>query len=365
MDANTATRADAVRFLEALAPDGALTFSTFTDTRPRPARDPLARILQGDYWRNVGTLAKLNAQGAGVCVMVNRGDAKGRKAENVQAIRAVFLDLDSAPLAPVMAAPIPPPIVCESSPGKHHAYWPIAEMPLADFRNAQQALAAQYGGDPAVCDLPRVMRLPGYLHAKGEPFTSRLLHCDPVQPWRWPSFAEMMVLPFTATRAANRAEQYREGERNPALYRFACGLRGQGHDKGEALRRVHVANAQKCFPLLDAGEVASIVANAWQGEAQGFVKLPNAMLDSEAFRALPDKGKIALLALSRQYNGANNGRLALTRAIATRWRLDKRRRSDGLEACELADLIECTARGMSASPGHRASPDMFRLLFVP
>jgi len=28
-------------------------------------------------------------------------------------------------------------------------------------------------------------------------------------------------------------------------------------------------------------------------------------------------------------------------------------------------LIECTARGMSASPGHRASPDMFRLLFVP
>jgi hypothetical protein len=27
--------------------------------------------------------------------------------------------------------------------------------------------------------------------------------------------------------------------------------------------------------------------------------------------AMPDKGKIALLALSRQYNGANNGRLRI------------------------------------------------------
>src|SRR3546814_2261987 len=89
-----------------------------------------------------------------------------------------------------MAAPIPPAIVCESSPGKHHAYWPVADMPLGDFKRAQQSLAALYGGDPAVCDLPRIMRLPGYTHAKGEPFASRLLHCDPVKPWRWPRSEE-------------------------------------------------------------------------------------------------------------------------------------------------------------------------------
>lgn len=365
MDANTATRTDAVRFLGALAPDGPLTFSTFTDARPRPARDPLARILEGDHWRHVGTLAKLNAQGAGVFVMVNRGDGAGRKAGNVQAIRAVFLDLDGAPLAPVMNAPILPSIVCESSPGKHHAYWPVAEMPLADFPSAQRALAAQYGGDPAVCDLSRVMRLPGYVHAKGEPFTSRLLHCDPVMPWRWPSFAATMGLPFAAQRAGKTPDQWAEGERNPALFRFACGLRAKGLDQCEALRRVQAANAGRCVPPLDAFEVGGIVANAWQGLAAGFVKLPHALLDSDAFRALPDKGKLALLALARQYNGSNNGRLALTRTEAKRWNLDKRRRSDGLEACELADLIECTARGMSASPGHRASPDLFRLLFLP
>jgi hypothetical protein len=363
MDANTATRADAVRFLEAIAPDGVLTFSTFTDGE-RPARDPLARIIQGDYWPNVGTLAKLNAKGAGCFVMVNRGDGNGRKAGNVQAVRAVFLDLDGAPLAPVMAAPIPPPIVCESSPGKHHAYWPVAGMPLADFRDAQKTLAAHYGGDPAVCDLPRVMRLPGYVHAKREPFTSRLLHCDPVMPWQWPALADALGLPHGNAAAAS-ATQWKQGERNPSLYRFACALRDQGLDRDEALRRVSVSNVAHCLPPLDVDEVAGIVASAWQGVAQGFARLEHSLLDNPAFRALPDAGKVAILALTRNYTGANNGRIALTRADAKSWGLSIYKRASGLQAAEAADLIECTARGTSACPGHRATPDRFRLLFKP
>jgi hypothetical protein len=365
MDANIASRADAVRFLDTLAPDGVLTFSTFTDGN-RSARDPLARIIQGDYWRNVGTLAKLNARGAGCFVMVNRGDGNGRKAVNVQAVRAVFLDLDGAPLAPVMAAPIPPAIVCESSPGKHHAYWPVAGMPLANFRDAQKTLAAHYGGDPAVCDLPRVMRLPGYVHAKRESFTSRLLHCDPVMPWRWPELADALGLPHGRMSAKDGTGTYSKGERNPALYRFACGLRDQGLDQADALQRVNVANANKCQPPLDADEVAGIVASAWQGVSQGYVQLPNSLLDSPAFRALPDAGKVVILALTRNYNGANNGRIALTIADAAKhWNLSKYKRADGLKAAEAADLIECTARGMSGRPGHRATPDRFRLLFKP
>lgn len=363
MDADAAARADAVRFLEALAPDGALTFSTFTDGK-RPKRDLLARIMHGSYSRHRGPLAKLNADGAGCFVMVNRGDYKGRKAGNVLAVRAVFLDLDGAPLAPVLGAPIMPAIVCESSPGKHHAYWPVADMPLTDFKPAQRALAANYGGDPTVCDLPRVMRVPGYLHAKGAPFTSRLLHCDPVKPWRWPELAQALGLPFSNAPAA-RADKWREGGRNEAMYAFACGLRGQGLDHAEALGRARVANAGRCDPPLDAAEVAAIVASAWKREAQGYIKLPFSMLDSDAFRALPDTGKLAILALCRKHNGANNGRIALTRSEALRWRLDKRRRRAGLEAAQAAGLIECTARGLSACPGHRATPDLFRLLFLP
>src|SRR3546814_4231228 len=90
------------------------------------------------------------------------------------------------------------------------------------------------------------------------------------------------------------------------------------------MRRVAVANATRCDPPLDTGEVATIVANAWRSEVQGFAKLPHAVLDSDAFRALPDAGKVAILALCRNHNGANNGRIALTRTDAVRWRLDKR-----------------------------------------
>src|SRR3546814_14399088 len=95
--------------------------------------------------------------------------------------------------SPVMAAPIPPAIVCESSPGKHHAYWHVADMPLGDFKRAQQPLADLYGGDPAVCDLPRLMLLHGSTPAQGEPFASRLLHCDPVKPLCLPAVRARIV----------------------------------------------------------------------------------------------------------------------------------------------------------------------------
>lgn len=357
-------RADAVRFLAALAPDGGLTFQTFDDAKR--GRRELTRIVHGSYGRQAGTLAGLNGKGAGVFVMVNRGDGNGRKVENVTAARAVFLDLDGAPLAPVMAAPIRPSIVCESSPGKHHAYWPVAGMPLADFRHAQKALAERYGGDPVVCDVARVMRIPGYVHAKREPHTSRLLHCDPVMPWRWPELAEALGLPQGRACAANDDPgTYGEGGRNPALYRFACGLRDQGLERAEALRRLTVANAERCRPPLDADEVAGIAASAWQSTAQGFAKLPHSLLDNDAFRALPLTGKVAIVALTRKHNGTNNGRLALTRTEAKGWGLNRYQRTDALAACELAGLIECTARGTSAVPGHRATTDLFRLLFVP
>src|SRR5208337_3895469 len=64
---------------------------------------------------NFAELARLSARGAGVFVTVNRTDLKGRRKENIVAVRALFVDLDGAPI---------------------------------------------------VCDLPRVMRLPSFPHQK-------------------------------------------------------------------------------------------------------------------------------------------------------------------------------------------------------
>lgn len=172
----------AERFLQSLDASGSFTFQTFIDNKERAAankkqgKDPLAKILHGTLQDNVDQLTKLQQQGAGVYVMVNKGDGIGRRNESVVAIRSYFVDLDGAPIDPVLDAEAPPHIVVESSPGKWHAYWTVQEgESLADFKSCQKALAAKFNGDSAVCDLARVMRVPGFWHLKADPFQTRLV----------------------------------------------------------------------------------------------------------------------------------------------------------------------------------------------
>lgn len=171
-------------FLDLLDPGGSFTFQTFEDAKAdsgRKARHAhLARIYHGDLSSHAKELTKLQAKGAGVFFMVNQGDNGGRKTTNVQRVRAHFVDLDGAPLDPVIASAMAPHLVVESSPGRWHAYWLVDGGPLDEFKARQQALAQRFGGDPKVCDLPRVMRLPGFWHLKKEPFQTRIVH--PCQP---------------------------------------------------------------------------------------------------------------------------------------------------------------------------------------
>jgi hypothetical protein len=174
MQALTPNVVMAKAFLNALDPTGTFTFQTFDDNKERKD-GRLARILHGTLDEHLATLTKLQQQGAGVFVMVNEGDGKGRAATNVLRVRAHVLDLDGAPLEPAMQSELPPHIVVESSPQKWHAYWLIKDCPLGEFKVRQHALAARFKGDKAICDLPRVMRLPGFWHQKDTPFQTRLI----------------------------------------------------------------------------------------------------------------------------------------------------------------------------------------------
>lgn len=184
---------EAHRFLNTLDPEGIFTFQTFADrdelnqqsvSRDGKGRtfDPLAKVFHGTLEEHAGALISLNEQGAGVFVMVNEGDGvvhEGRRTcrtnGNVIRVRANFVDLDGAPLEPVLSCPRPPDIVVESSRGKWHAYW-LTECDRSRFSAAQAALAEMFGGDKSVVDLARVMRLPGFFHNKsGEPVMTRLL----------------------------------------------------------------------------------------------------------------------------------------------------------------------------------------------
>lgn len=118
----------------------------------------------------------MNSQGAGVFVVVNAG---GRRGDSINRVRALFADFDEADEAREFGhLALAPSIIVESSPGKHHAYWlsdPDDPLPLGEFTAAQKAIAATLGADPKVCDLPRVMRLPGYWHRKGDAHLVRII----------------------------------------------------------------------------------------------------------------------------------------------------------------------------------------------
>jgi putative DNA primase/helicase len=203
-------RAEVERFLTALDPNAIRwTFQTFDDSKERreerKARgekiDPVAKIIHGTlkgHWRE---LVKLNAQGAGIFVTVNETDFKGRTAENIKNVRALFVDLDGSPLDPVLADDVPKPhIITETSPGRWHAYWCVGgyldEVYADDFTPLQKSIAARFGGDPTVHDLPRVMRLPGFVHFKGEPFLSRIVQINSIPKYRGPAILE--AFPFVA-----------------------------------------------------------------------------------------------------------------------------------------------------------------------
>lgn len=130
-----------------------------------------ARTLHGTLSELADHLRWANEDRCGVFVTVNETDLQRRKKENIINIRALFCDWDGTVPA---AFHLPPSIVVRSANGPH-AYWLVTDCPIDGFTRAQRRLAAHYGSDPVVHDLPRVMRLPGFWHVKRDPFPVDLI----------------------------------------------------------------------------------------------------------------------------------------------------------------------------------------------
>ncbi len=220
-----------IRFLNILAPSQPVTFQTYSDHDDlkvkRPSKkdyDPNARIMHGTFERYGQPLEALNERGAGVFVMVNAGDGKGRAAENVQRVRAQFIDTDGAPYPADL--PLKPHLVVQSSPGRWHLYWRVDGVLLDSFSTLQKALAEHYGTDPSVNDLPRVMRLPGFYHRKAEPVLVELLTTTAAPPYSpekiftaWPFLVEKLEQHRTETaeKENRRAENLAAAKSRRAL----------------------------------------------------------------------------------------------------------------------------------------------------
>ena len=164
----------ASKFLTRFDEEGFFTFQTFADCKTSNA-SYLTRILHGTFDEHHAELLRLNQQGAGIFFTVNATDGRGRSGTNITKVRAVFVDLDGAPLNAVYDSPLEPHLIIQSSQGKYHVYWIVEGLALDQFTNIQKILAKQFQGDTKVCDLPRVMRLPGFHHRKSEPYLTHVI----------------------------------------------------------------------------------------------------------------------------------------------------------------------------------------------
>lgn len=153
-------------------------FQTFADKK---GSENLTSTFQGVSIPKA--LKGMNEDGAGIFVAINEHEAgKPRTKKTTTKIRAIFADFDdietAADKVKEISAVLEPSMVVESSPGKFHVYYVLqfaGQIPIEEFRSWQQHLVKNYNSDPKCVDSSRVMRVPGYLHQKGEPFNTRIV----------------------------------------------------------------------------------------------------------------------------------------------------------------------------------------------
>lgn len=163
---------EAQRFLDLLESGGEFWFQTALEPKPKNGI-AAPRVLNGTLAQVGEELVKLNEKGSAVWVQINAGT--GRKDTDVNRIRGYFVDQDKGSTELLFASAHPADIIVESSPGKFHGYWLTGDAPLESFAQRMHALADKFDGDHSICNLGRVMRLPGFIHHKGEPFMSRIV----------------------------------------------------------------------------------------------------------------------------------------------------------------------------------------------
>lgn len=133
-----------------------------------------------------------NANGYGIFATVNEMDGYGYGSdgqplklgertdtlEHVARIRAHVVDLDNLNAMQNLERAeqhlIKPTFVVETTPGrKAHVYWVVqptgGPVDIDGYRSTQRKLRQLFEGDEAVIDATRVLRVPGFMHQKGEP----------------------------------------------------------------------------------------------------------------------------------------------------------------------------------------------------
>lgn len=145
--------------------------------------------------------------------VATRKDDTSGKAANCLQLPAVWIDIDK--LTPdveraLAMFPLQPSLTVATGRGRH-AYWFLRE-PL-DLTDAEahggavrllKGLAHTLHGDPSVCDIPRILRIPRSRNLKAEPIDTTILEFDPDRLYTLADFDEYVTWIETPQNATPR-----------------------------------------------------------------------------------------------------------------------------------------------------------------
>jgi Family of unknown function (DUF5906)/RepB DNA-primase from phage plasmid/Primase C terminal 2 (PriCT-2) len=211
-------KAMAAEFLATLDPVAQkFTFQFFGDSS-----GGYAEVFHGsldEVWPKVQAV-NTPARGAGVFVTVNETDLRGRRSDNIVRARALWVDADDVDqldrcIGAIRSGAMPTMLV-QTSVDRAHLYWCCDDLSREDFSRYQAALIERLGTDPAVKDLPRVMRMPGTLHLKNPSTPSKVTLKKPSQPPRWKVSDLSRILGLSITPTAGAPAQGNGGANQDA-----------------------------------------------------------------------------------------------------------------------------------------------------
>lgn len=175
------------RFAELVNPEGPLCFRLLSPKFAVQRGKPMSRsfspkqrsVLEKSVYEAINSL---NERGRSVYMTINKVDGtfvkenrwKAVPSGHITGVNALFLDFDqpeAVSLADIEAMEVLPSVVVETSPGKFHCYWLLKsndEIETGEFKQMQTALQTKFKAlepDVVINDLPRIMRVPGFIHS--------------------------------------------------------------------------------------------------------------------------------------------------------------------------------------------------------
>ncbi len=170
-----------------------------------------------------------------------------RTKQDIETIRHLYADLDydgpRALTAIENSELVPKPnFVLETSPGKYQVVWKVEGIKPEEAETFQQAIAYEFGADPAATDSARVLRLPGFANKKYDedfPVAAREQTAQTYHAWdfklRTPPVEAKRQIDQTRQSPSKKADQTSQSERDWAYAKRAL---ARCDDPEEIVRRI-------------------------------------------------------------------------------------------------------------------------------